>query len=180
MRIVTLTLTLLLLAVSNICGSGVFPLDNPSKLIIGVNGTYTIQDDETLIELARKYDVGFNEITAANSNSDPWVPGKGNNIIIPASWLLPEVLDDGLIINLAEMRLYYFFILNNRKYVATYPIGIGREGLNTPTGIFRITAKVKDPVWYVPDNIREENPELQARVAHGADNHRGGYWRQLS
>ena len=180
MRIVTLTLTLLLLAVSNICGSGVFPLDNPSKLIIGVNGTYTIQDDETLIELARKYDVGFNEITAANSNSDPWTPGKGNNIIIPASWLLPEILDDGLIINLAEMRLYYFFILDNRKYVATYPIGIGREGLNTPAGIFRITAKVKDPVWYVPDNIREENPGLPAFVPPGPDNPLGGYWLQLS
>ncbi|GBD96640.1 MAG TPA: LysM peptidoglycan-binding domain-containing protein [Nitrospirae bacterium] len=180
MRILTLTVALLLLAVSNIYGSGVFPLDNPSKLIIGVNRTYTIQDDETLIKLAREYDVGFNEIAAANSNSDPWVPDNGSRIIIPTSWLLPEILDDGLIINLAEMRLYYFFILNNRKYVTTYPIGIGRQGFNTPTGIFRVTLKVKDPVWHVPDNIREENPELPAFVPPGPDNPLGGYWLQLS
>jgi len=88
--------------------------------------TYTIRDKETLILLARAYDLGYNEITDANRDIDPWVPARGRGYsfqFLAAS----EVLDKGIIINLAEMRLYCFFSMDSRKYVSTYPIGIGRE-----------------------------------------------------
>jgi L,D-transpeptidase ErfK/SrfK len=180
MRIFVITLSVILVLTSDIYASGAFPLYDDSTILIGSNTTYTIKNKETLIELARKYDVGYNEIVDANSHSDPWIPENNTGILIPTSWLLPEVLDDGIIINLAEMRLYYFFSVKGLKYVSTYPIGIGVQGFNTPTGKFRITKKIKSPVWYVPDIIREENPELPAFVPDGPDNPLGGYWLQLS
>ncbi|MEW6601419.1 MAG: L,D-transpeptidase family protein, partial [Nitrospirota bacterium] len=164
----------------NAFASGVFPIDEPSELITGGEMTYTIRNDETLIMLARIYDVGYNEISDANRGMDPWVPAKGARVIIPNSWLLPDVLDRGIIINLAEMRLYSFFSMDNKKYVSTYPIGIGREGFNTPAGMYDITLKVKDPVWRVPADIREEDPKLPAFVLPGPDNPLGKYWLQLS
>ena len=180
MRISAIALAVLLIITSNVHASGVFPFDVPSELLSGGDMTYTIRDKETLIELAMAYDVGYNEITDANRDIDPWVPAMGTRILIPNSWLLPEVLDKGIIINLAEMRLYCFFSMDSRKYVSTYPIGIGREGFNTPTGIYTITLKVKDPVWRVPESIRKEKPELPDFVPPGPDNPLGTYWLQLS
>jgi L,D-transpeptidase ErfK/SrfK len=168
MRIFVITLSVILVLTSDIYASGAFPLYDDSTILIGSNTT------------ARKYDVGYNEIVDANSHTDPWIPENNTGILIPTSWLLPKVLDDGIIINLAGMRLYNFFSLKGLKYVSTYPIGIGVQGFNTPTGKFRITKKIKSPVWYVPDIIREANPELPAFVPDGPDNPLGGYWLQLS
>ncbi len=180
MQIVLLLLIAVLCNPPEIHASGAFPIDIPSKPIIGINQRHTIKDRETLIDLAREYDVGYNEIVAANYTTDPWIPEKGEKILMPTKWLLPEVLDNGIVINLAEMRLYHFFTLNHKKYVRTYPLGIGRKGFNTPTGIFKMTSKVKDPVWAVPENIRKEDPELPPFVPPGPNNPLGGYWLQLS
>lgn len=180
MRIFAITLIILIFNIPAIYASGVFPLDDPSKILIGFNQIHIIKDEETLIELAREYDVGYNEIIAANRNIDPWIPEKGTKVLIPTSWLLPEILEEGLLINLAEMRLYYFFTINKKKYVRTYPIGIGREGFNTPVGSFRIISKERDPVWNIPENIRKEYPELPPFIPPGPDNPLGKYWLQLS
>jgi L,D-transpeptidase ErfK/SrfK len=179
-RIFAIILLLLLYVTSNIYASGAFPLNDPASILIGANKTYTIKDKETLVELAREYDIGYQEIVAANKDIDPWVPENGTEIIVPTRWILPDILDEGIIINLAEMRLYYFFSVNKNRYVKTYPIGIGRQGFNTPTGSFKITAKIKNPVWHVPGTIREEDPELPAFVPPGPDNPLGKYWLQLS
>jgi L,D-transpeptidase ErfK/SrfK len=179
MRILLLTLAVLFIIPCNTFASGVFPLeDNP--LLIGHTMTHTIRDKETLILIARAHDVGYREITDANRHIDPWVPVKGTRVLIPTSWLIPEVLDKGIVINLAELRLYYFFSVENSRYVSTYPIGIGRDGFSTPVGSYKITLKLKDPVWRVPENIREENPELPAFVPPGDENPLGKYWLQLS
>ncbi len=180
MKILTLTLALLLFASSNASASGFFPLDTPPKLLIGADRTYRIQKRESLVKLAREYGIGYNEIVDANRGIDPWVPDNGTIITVPGSWLLPEVLNEGILINLAEMRLYYFFSSDKRRYVVTYPIGIGRQGFNTPTGDYTIVAKVRDPVWYIPDNIRKEEPGLPGLIPPGPDNPLGGYWLQLS
>lgn len=180
MRISAITLSVFLIILSTVHASGIFPFDGSSELLTEGAMTYTIRDKETLILLARVYDVGYNEISDANRNTDPWVPVRGTDILIPNSWLLPEVLDKGIIINLAELRLYYFFYIEDRKYVLTYPVGIGREGFNTPAGTYNITLKVKDPVWNVPEDIRKEKPELPAFVPPGPDNPLGRYWLQLS
>jgi len=170
----------LLLTISTLHASGTFPLDEPDQILIGSNQSYTIKDKETLVELAREHNLGYNEITDANRSTDPWVPEKGAEIMIPTQWLLPESPDNGIVINLAEMRLYYFFTVDKFRYVKTYPLGIGRDGWRTPTGTFKVTAKAKDPTWNVPASIRKEDPELPAAVPPGPDNPLGGYWIQLS
>lgn len=180
MRTAACILILLMFHNPGVFASGAFPIGNQYGSLVGVNHTYTIQDKETLIEIARQYGIGYNEIVSANRGIDPWVPDRGSKVIIPTAWLIPEILDRGIVINLAELRLYYFFMINSRRYVRTYPIGIGREGMDTPTGSFSITAKVKDPVWKVPESIREENPELPALVPPGPYNPLGKYWFQLS
>jgi L,D-transpeptidase ErfK/SrfK len=170
----------LLILTVNAEASEDFIMDNLSSDIIGYVVTHKIRDKETLIELAREYDVGYNEITAANKEVDPWVPERGAEIILPTAWVLPSVSDNEIIINLAEMRLYYFFAAGASKYVTTYPIGIGREGFSSPGGSFTITARVKDPVWTVPEHIRQEAPELPLVVPPGPENPLGKYWIQLS
>ncbi len=180
MRIIVKILICILFVTSQTYASGAFPLNSPSLLLIGAKQPYTVKEKETLIELARKFNVGYNEMVHANSSIDPWVPEKGSTITVPTFWLLPEQMEKGILINLAEMRLYYFFALNKNKYVKTYPIGIGVAGSDTPTGNYKITAKVKNPVWNVPASIRKEDPELPAFVLPGPDNPLGGYWLQLS
>ncbi len=160
--------------------SGAFPLDHENTSIIGTHSSLTLNKDETLIELARIYNTGYNEIVDANKNIDPWIPGKGTRVVLPTSWLLPDMIDNGIIINLAELRLYYFFTIQKSRYVKTYPIGTGRQGFNTPVGDYKITFKIKDPVWKVPETSRKENPELPLYVKPGPDNPLGGYWLQLS
>lgn len=159
--------------------SGAFPISDPSITIIGFNESYTIKNEETLIELARDYDIGYNEIVAANNGIDPWIPKKGTKIVIPTRWLLPEGMDEGILINLAEMRLYYYYSSNDNNYVKTFPVGIGKEGFDTPTGIYNITSKVEGPIWRIPDSIRPEYPDLPDYVPQGPDNPLGKYWMEL-
>ncbi len=177
---IILTLVALLFIPHGVYASGAFPINDPSMTIIGFKDTHTIQDKETLIELARDYDVGYNEIIAANNGIDPWIPKKGTKIVIPTRWLLPDMPNNGIIINLAEMRLYYFFSVKGSDYVKTFPIGIGTQGFDTPVGMYKISAKVKDPVWHIPRSIRKEYPDLPDFVPQGPDNPLGKYWIQLS
>lgn len=177
---IILTLIALLFIPHDVYASGAFPINDPSITIIGFKETYTIQDSETLIEIARVYDIGYNEITAANNGIDPWLPKKGTEIVIPTRWLLPDILNKGIVINLAEMRLYYFFNAMGGKYLKTFPIGIGTEGFDTPIGTYKVTAKVKGPVWRIPVSIRDEYPELPDFVPPGPDNPLGKYWIELS
>ncbi len=174
------TIAAFLIITSNVYASGTYPVDNPSTPLIGLSGFYTIQDKDSLIELARTYSVGYNEITDANIHVDPWVPDAGTRIIIPTTWLLPESIRDEVVINLAELRLYFFYSVDGRKYVSTYPLGIGSQGFSTPTGTFKITAKIKDPVWRIPTGFRDEYPDLPDFVRPGPDNPLGKYWLQLS
>jgi L,D-transpeptidase ErfK/SrfK len=180
MRITNLIFILLILSCSPVHASGAFLIDNPSDAIVGMAQTYIVAEDETLIELARIYDVGFNEMTAANPSVDPWIPEKGTEIVAPTSWIIPEILSEGVIINLPEMRLYLFLLIEEKQYVITYPIGIGQQGMHTPLGIFTITGKVTKPVWKVPESIRKEEPELPPFVRPGPDNPLGEYWLQIS
>lgn len=180
MRVIFITVIILLISTPYLYAFGAFPLELHDSTLIGRPQKYIIKDRETLIELAREFNLGYNEIVTANKNVDPWIPEKGSEILIPTSWILPEILDEGILINLAEMRLYHFFNINKKRYVRTFPIGIGREGFSTPEGTFSIVANIKDPVWNVPESIRKERPELPPFVLPGPANPLGKYWLQLS
>jgi L,D-transpeptidase ErfK/SrfK len=153
---------------------------NKNTTVIGSLKTHTVKGKESLIEIARKYGIGYNEIVDANPKLDAFVPGDGKSATIPTLWILPELTAyDGIVINLSEMRLY-FFSRKSAGTVNTFPIGIGSEGKETPVGNFTIMEKIVKPSWRVPESIRKERPELPLVVPPGPDNPLGSHALRLS
>jgi L,D-transpeptidase ErfK/SrfK len=108
------------------------------------------------------------------------VPPVGLEARIPAEWIIPDVpARKGIVINVSEMRLYYF-LQKGTNLVTTFPIGVGDEGKETPVGEFRIIQKIVNPSWTVPKSIREEKPELPPVVPAGPDNPLGTHALRLS
>lgn len=138
---------------------------------IGQMQYMTASYEDTLVHIGRDYDIGFVEMRAANPNLDPWIPGAGAKIVIPTMQLLPNAPREGVVINLAEMRLYYY--QSPYKAPITYPIGIGRDGLRTPLGITQVTRKKEGPVWVPTDRMRAEDPTLPLSVPPGPENPMG-------
>lgn len=148
--------------------------------VVGALQKYVIKEGDSLIELARKFDLGYNEIAEANPKLDPFIPEPGAVAKIPTIWILPNLpREQGIIINLSEMRLYYY-PYNNAKFIFTFPLGIGDEGTETPLGTFTIIEKRVNPVWYVPKSIQEERPGHPAQVPPGPDNPLGTHAMRLS
>ncbi|MBL4589707.1 MAG: L,D-transpeptidase family protein [Alphaproteobacteria bacterium] len=129
--------------------------------------------EDTLVHMARANNIGFIEIRAANPHLDPWIPGEGANVIIPTMHILPDAPHQGIVINLAEMRLYYY--QDPEQAPISLPIGIGREGLGTPKGKTKIVRKTEGPTWRPTARMREEDPKLPAVVKAGPDNPLGDY-----
>jgi L,D-transpeptidase ErfK/SrfK len=140
--------------------------------LIGETQEYLTRAPDTFIDIARRFGLGYVELAIANPGVDPWVPGEGVALRLPLVRLLPDAPREGIVINLAEQRLYYF----PRKGAArSYPIGIGVEGWGTPLGRTRIVRKRVNPTWYVPASIRKQDPSLPAAVPPGPDNPLGKY-----
>lgn len=135
---------------------------------IGEIETIEAKFEDTLLQLGRDHNMGYVEMVAANPEVDPWLPGEGTKIILPKKHLLPNAPREGIVINLAEMRMYDFTA--DPQNPRTYPLGIGREGLNTPLGITKIVRKKDGPTWRPTPRMRSENPELPEAVPPGPDN----------
>lgn len=138
------------------------------KNYIGDIEEYTAVYEDTLVHLARKHDLGFVEMRAANPELDPWIPGEGAKVLLPKRHLLPDVPREGIVINLPEMRVYAYLNGDDEPY--SYPIGIGREGLDTPTGQTSIVRKKEGPTWHPTQRMLDEDPELEPVVPPGPDN----------
>lgn len=148
--------------------------------VIGTMKSYVVKESDSLIELARKYGLGYNEIADANEKLDPFIPEFGAIVRIPTFWILPNLpREQGIVINLSELRLYYF-PYQDAKFVFTFPIGIGDEGNETPLGTFTIIEKRVNPIWYVPKSIQEERPDMPSQVPPGPDNPLGTHALRLS
>ncbi len=149
--------------------------------VIGSMKTHQVNGNESLIEIARNFSVGYNEIVDANPSLDPFLPGNNADVRIPTAWILPDVNSyEGIVINLSEMRLYYFLKQKKSLLVRTFPIGIGDEGNDTPVGNFKIIEKIENPSWHVPESIKKERPELPNVVPPGPDNPLGSHALRLS
>ncbi len=166
---------------STICHALSFPLPADGGDVVGNAVEITARYEDTFSDFARDYNLGYREMLAANPGVDPWLPGAGTRVTIPARFILPPPPRKGLIINLAELRLYYFPPGEDR--VITHPIGIGREGWETPTGRTRIIQKTRDPAWIPPESIRaeyaEKGIELPKVVKPGPDNPLGRFALRL-
>ena len=147
--------------------------------LIGNLQNYTVSIHESLIEVARKFDLGFNAIVAANPAVDPWIPASGTLLDLPTAWILPDLpIRPGIVINIPELRLYYFS--KKPGSVVTFPLGIGDQGRDTPVGGYRVIEKITNPVWHVPKSIRSELPRLPKVVPRGPDNPLGSHALRLS
>ncbi|MBO8144493.1 MAG: L,D-transpeptidase family protein [Thermodesulfobacterium sp.] len=152
----------------------------PNKFIYFENLTYILQENDTLVDLAVKFKVGYYNLTLANPEIDPWVPPPKKKIIIPKKILIPEEFllmpNNFIIINLPEMRLYYF---KNKKFFVA-PIGIGVENSLPPLGTYIIVRKKEKPIWYPPPSVKKEDPTLPDVVPPGPENPMGDYALYLS
>lgn len=154
---------------------------SPGKTLYGTTRWVQVNAEDTLLDIARDLDLGYNQIVAANPDIDPWVPAKDSLVLAPLALVLPqERTSSGIVVNLAEMRLYYFFSNGGHDYFLTAPIGIGAEGFLTRLGIYTIKSKTANPAWVVPPSIRTAEPDLPAEVPPGPDNPLGDYAFRLS
>ncbi|MBI5505494.1 MAG: L,D-transpeptidase family protein [Deltaproteobacteria bacterium] len=123
--------------------------------VVGALHTYTPQKGETFLEISKSFDLGYNEMVLGNRGTDPWIPSTREPVVLPTRWILPEAPHKGLVLNIPEMRLYYFPEKNGEKLI-TVPVGLGREDWQTPQGSFRVRGKTVNPAWVIPESIRKE------------------------
>ncbi len=132
--------------------------------------------EDTFVDFARAYGLGYDDLVAANPDVDPWLPGEGTPIVLPTRFVLPIAPRHGIVLNIAAKRLFYYpdVAEGEPQVVETFPIGIGRTGWATPTGETTIVARVPDPVWFPPQSVRDEHlaagDPLPRRVPPGPDN----------
>ncbi len=157
----------------------------PDSNVVGELQVIRARHEDTFLDIARAYDLGYDELVDANPGVDPWLPGAGTRVLLPTRYVLPDGPREGIVLNVGTKRLFYFpkATPGAPREVITHPVGIGREGWSTPLGTTKIVAKTKDPVWTVPASIRREhaaagNP-LPARVPPGPDNPLGAYAMRL-
>jgi len=162
-----------------------FLLENAEDTVVGETQVVFAREADTFSDLAREYGLGYDELAAANPQIDPWLPGAGTAVLLPTQYVLPDTPQEGVILNIASMRLFYFPEMpeGQQQAVITYPIGIGRVGWETPTGETTVVSRARDPHWYVPASVRKEHAEignpLPAVVPPGPDNPLGHHVLKL-
>ncbi len=148
------------------------------QAMVGQLASVGSRENDTLSDIARHYGLGFNDISIANAGIDPWTLTNDQPVLLPLQFILPETPRKGIVLNLANMRMFYY-PQNPTDTVQTYPVGIGRDGWNTPLGSTQIVAKKANPTWTVPESIHREHQELgdplPKVVRSGPDNPLGKY-----
>lgn len=171
--------------VANTVSAQTFDIPATGDGLVGNITVVRAHQEDTLSDIARAHQVGFDEIVRANPQVDPWLPGEGTGVIVPMWHILPIAPQQGIVLNLPEMRIYYYPPPQNGKpaTVMTFPVSIGRMDWSTPLGVTRVTAKVVNPSWYPPASVRAEHAaegdDLPAVVPPGPDNPLGEYAIQL-
>ncbi len=154
-----------------------FPLPEDGGSVVGHLQGLVASHSDSFLDLGRRFNVGYEELKLANPGVDPWIPGEGTLIVIPSRYVLPDAPRAGIVLNLAEMRLYYYPEPEeggSAREVITHPVSIGQVGWSTPLGTTSVVSKLTDPTWYPPASIRAEaeaeGDPLPLVVPPGPDN----------
>ena len=181
---VTFLLGLLVCSISSVQAVR-YVLVDATDTLIGEVIRVKADQSETLLDIARRNGFGDQDMKLVNPNINIWLPNHGEEITLPAQFILPVAPMEGIVLNVPEMRLYYYppKMKNKPQEVITYPLGIGREGWNTPYMKTEIIEKKVKPNWYPPESIRKEHNEagdfLPKIVKAGADNPLGAFAMRL-
>jgi L,D-transpeptidase ErfK/SrfK len=166
-----------------------YPLPHGHDNIIGNLISYQIQKGDTLLDIGRWFGVTAPEISSANGKIDWWAPPVGRQVILPDEHILPDSQHVGIVLNIPEMRLYYYFPsptvpagkgkltpaamksghalgTASPSVVYTFPVGLGRYDWKTPVGQWRVRGKTRNPTWVVPDDIYAEHMERDGEAEH--------------
>lgn len=137
----------------------IFELPPAGFDVVGAVVTITARQEDTLVDIARRHGLGYEDIVRANPGVNIWLPGEGTQIVLPTRYILPPGARSGLVLNLAEYRLYYYppALPGEPARVMTYPVSIGRMDWETPLGMTEIVSKVVNPSWYPPQSVRDEH-----------------------
>lgn len=163
-----------------------YPLPTAQDSVVGELQYVTTSYEDTLLDLGRKYGVGYEEIVAANPGVDAWVPGEGKRILIPTRYILPAAPRVGIVVNVSEHRIYYYPRPKKGEAatVQTYPVSIGKMDWKTPLGQTHVANKIMNPTWYPPKSVREEHAArgdyLPAAIPPGKDNPLGEFAMRLA
>ncbi|HEY5102874.1 MAG TPA: L,D-transpeptidase family protein [Steroidobacteraceae bacterium] len=142
--------------------------------------------EDSLLDIARRYSVGYEEIVRANPKLDLWIPGAGADVLVPGRRILPPGPHEGIVVNLPEHRLYYYPRTKRKEkpIVITYPVSVGKMDWRTPLGQTQIISKITAPVWHPPPSVLKEHAAngdpLPNVVPAGPDNPLGEYAMRLA
>jgi L,D-transpeptidase ErfK/SrfK len=184
-RLLLPVLTGLIALVPTLSAAATYPI-SATDTVLGEVQYVVAKHEDTLLDIGRAHGVGYEEIVAANPGVDPWLPGEGKQVLIPSRYILPDAPRDGVVVSLAEHRLYYFPKpkAGEQSVVVTYPISVGKMDWKTPLGITRIVDKRVRPIWYPPESVRKEHADdgrpLPKAVPPGPDNPLGEYAMRLA
>ena len=180
---------LILLGVGCVAAPGwatVYEVPQDGSAVVGTDIRIKTIYQDTLLDIARRYSLGYEEIIRANPGVDMWLPGEGTEVLLPGRRILPPGPREGIVVNIPEHRLYYYPKPkhNEQPVVITYPVSIGKMDWSTPLGETRVIAKIRHPAWYPPDSIRKEHAErgdpLPKVVPPGPDNPLGDFAMRLA
>ncbi|MDB6107307.1 MAG: hypothetical protein JWO52_7306 [Gammaproteobacteria bacterium] len=174
---------------AGLCGPAaatVYELPEDGSAVFGTDERVKSTYQDTLLDIARRYSLGYEEIIRANPGVDMWLPGEGTDILLPGRRILPHGPREGVVVNLPEHRLYYFPKpkKGEKPVVITYPVSIGKMDWSTPLGETHVISKQKNPSWYPPESVRKEHlangDPLPKVVPAGPDNPLGDFAMRLA
>jgi L,D-transpeptidase ErfK/SrfK len=164
----------------------VYELPQNGSAVFGADETIKSTYQDTLLDIARRYSLGYEEIIRANPGVDMWLPGEGTAILLPGRRILPTGPREGIVVNLPEHRLYYFpkARKGEKPVVITFPVSIGKMDWKTPLGETHVISKQKHPNWYPPESVRKEHAAngdpIPKVVPAGPDNPLGDFAMRLA
>jgi len=166
-------------------GATQYELADGAPPVFGADQYVKANYEDTLLDIARRYSVGYEEIVRANPKLDLWIPGAGADVLVPGRRILPPGPHEGVVVNLPEHRLYYYprAKRHEKAVVITYPVSVGKMDWRTPLGQTQIVSKQTLPSWHPPPSVLQEHAErsdpLPKVVPPGPDNPLGEYAMRL-